>query len=175
MIIIHTAPIPLTDIEYPMIFLAGGITGCRNWQDDVCLAFAAKAKLHNDHTNYAFLNPRRENFPIDDPNASYEQIKWEFDHLEKCDCFSMFFCKDRIQPICLYELGRNLERMKQRFPDDWMNRIIITAHKDYERLQDVLIQTKLATDDKVKVNIVDDSNDISTHAIAIYKAVSKNN
>ena len=27
------------------------------------------------------FNPKRENFPIDDPNAAYEQIAWEFSWL----------------------------------------------------------------------------------------------
>lgn len=37
----------------------------------------------------------------------------------------MYFCEsESVQPICMYELGRNLIRMQQRFPD-FYNRIII--------------------------------------------------
>jgi hypothetical protein len=70
------------------------------------------------------------------------------------------------QPICMYELGRNLERMKQRFPDDWWERIIITCDANYKRVSDVAIQTALATDKKVKV-VVDDKDSIKTHSIRI--------
>ena len=92
------------------------------------------------------FNPRRENFPIGDKNAAYEQIQWEFDQLEKCDIFSMYFCAgESDQPICMYELGRNILRMQNKFPADWQERIIISVEDGYKRKQDVLIQTELAT------------------------------
>jgi len=93
------------------------------------------------------FNPRRDNFPIHDPNASNEQIKWEFDRLQIMDIFSMFFCAgESDQPICMYELGRNLMTMHVRFPDDWENRVVITCDEGYRRKQDVVIQTGLASE-----------------------------
>ena len=126
------------------VFLAGGITNCPNWQKEVIEGLS--------NTNLTVLNPRRDLFPIHDPNASEEQIKWEFEALEKCDIFSMYFADaDSDQPICMYELGRNIARMQMRFPNSWIRRIIITADPEYRRFEDVLIQTKLATDNKIYV------------------------
>lgn len=45
----------------PSVFLAGGITDCPDWQDEATRLFA--------DMDVAVLNPRRENFPIHDPNA----------------------------------------------------------------------------------------------------------
>lgn len=52
----------------------------------------------------------------------------------------------------MYELGRNILRMQMRFPTDWQDRIIITVEDGYRRKQDVLIQTELATQNKIDVN-----------------------
>ena len=131
------------------VFLAGGITNCPDWQQKI---------LKQLEDNYVYdslvvFNPRRENFPIGDKTAAYTQIAWEFEMLEKCDIFSMYFSSgDSDQPICMYELGRNILRMQMRFPTDWQDRIVISAEDGYRRKQDVLIQTGLATQGKVFVN-----------------------
>lgn len=131
------------------VFLAGGITNCPDWQQKI---------LKQLEDNYAYdslvvFNPRRENFPIGDKTAAYTQIAWEFEMLEKCDIFSMYFSSgDSDQPICMYELGRNILRIQTRFPTDWQDRIVISTEDGYRRKQDVLIQTGLATQDKVFVN-----------------------
>lgn len=127
------------------VFLAGGITNCEEWQDIVI----EKLKKEDDHL--IIFNPRRKNFPIDNPNASLEQIKWEFDYLEQCDIFSMYFdgTSKSDQPICFYELGRNIERMKKKFSKNWFNRIIISVDSNFKRYSDVIIQTLLATDSKI--------------------------
>ena len=123
------------------VFLAGGITGCHDWQSRVINYL--KDFHHTD--NLVIFNPRRDNFPIDDPNAVEEQIKWEFDHIEKSDLFTMYFCNSESdQPICMYELGRNLVRWQERFPEDYHMRIIISIETGYKRTKDVEIQSKLA-------------------------------
>ena len=131
-----------------IVFLAGGITNCRNWQQDVI----NELKQYNDTENLVIFNPRRENFPIHDPNASLEQITWEYKMLEQMDILSMYFANgDSDQPICMYELGRNILRMQMRFPVDWEKRIIISCESEYKRKQDVIIQTALATNKKIPV------------------------
>ena len=124
------------------IFLAGGITGCRNWQDD-CLK-ELDYICHNK--NVWVYNPRRQFFNLSDPNAATEQIAWEFKHLEEMDIFSMYFCASEtsVGPICLYELGRYLCRMQMRFPKDWMERTVISIEDGYSRLRDVCMQLELA-------------------------------
>jgi hypothetical protein len=147
-------------------FLAGGITNCQEWQDLII------SKLKNEDDNLIIFNPRRKKFPINDPTASFEQIKWEFDYLEQCDIFSMYFdsTEKSDQPICFYELGRNIERMKQRFSKDWINRILISVDTNFRRYPDVIIQTLLATDSKINPTTADNielltslhANNIST-------------
>lgn len=137
-----------TDIS---VFLAGGITNCDDWQKE-CIKQLEYYYPH-DIDNFVVFNPRRENFPIDNPTASFQQIQWEFDAIERCDVFSMYFCSgESDQPICMYELGRNILRMQTRFPSDWEKRIVISVEQGYKRKQDVLIQTGLATNNKLYIN-----------------------
>lgn len=124
-----------TDI---LCFLAGGITQCADWQKEVI-----KELEKYDAPNLVVFNPRRENFPIWNPNASQEQIEWEFHWLEQMDIFSMYFSAgESVQPICMYELGRNLALMANR---GITHQCVISVEKGYKREQDVVIQTKLAT------------------------------
>lgn len=65
------------------VFLAGGITDCDNWQKKVIDYL--ETQQHTEHL--IVFNPRRDKFPMDDPNAAEEQITWEFNNLEKADMF----------------------------------------------------------------------------------------
>ena len=111
----------------PTLFLAGGITNCPEWQDEMI-------NMLKD-SNWFLLNPRRKNFPIHDPNASLEQIHWEYQHLRFADAISFWFCKETLCPIVLYELGAWSMTNKPLF---------IGIDPDYQRRQDVEIQTSLA-------------------------------
>lgn len=139
-----TAPAIYTPKENEIkCFLAGGITQCENWQEEVIELLSAESNLDN----LVVYNPRRKNFDVFDSAKAQEQIVWEFMQLEKMDIFSMYFCNSpSVQPICWYELGRNLVRMQQRFPNDWRTRIGITIESDYSREFDVRMQSLLATD-----------------------------
>lgn len=161
MITVVTAP---EKINFPddaiKIFLAGGIQKCGDWQKSLVEYF----RKNNFKENIYLINPRRDNFPIDNPNAAEEQITWEFEMLEQCDMFTMCFnSSESDQPICFYELGRNIEKMKQRFPLTWMNRIAVTCDKNFKRCQDVVIQTRLATNSQVEVNLSDSENIVPSH------------
>ena len=150
-------------------FLAGGITNCKEWQDAI-LNKLNEFKIDN---NLIVFNPRRKKFQINDPTASFDQIRWEFEYLEQCDIFSMYFDSpiESDQPICFYELGRNIERMKMKFPDNWDKRIIITGNYQFKRMNDVVIQTMLVTNSKIKVNVFDNFEEsIEHHANAIKDA-----
>ena len=108
------------------IFLAGGITGCPDWQQEI---------IHFlQDTDFVVLNPRRKHFPINDPDAATEQIQWEFQHLQMVDVIIFWFPKESICPIALYELGAWTMADKP---------IFIGLHPDYERRQDIEIQTQL--------------------------------
>jgi hypothetical protein len=131
---IVTAVEDLESLPRPIVFLAGGITNCPEWQKQVIVG------LKNVQVG-TLLNPRRENFPIHDPNASKEQITWEYRGLHMADVFSMWFCKGKSdQPICFYELGRYLAL---RQVDKQLDRVVIGVEEGFHRSQDVYIQTGL--------------------------------
>ncbi len=116
------------------VFVAGGITGCSSWQREYIALL--------EPLNIAVFNPRRESFPIDNPEAAEEQIMWEYTHLRKAHAISFWFCPETLNPIVLFELGF------------WMNShkpIFIGADPDYKRVRDVKIQSFLARPDLIMV------------------------
>jgi len=152
------------------IFLAGGIQKCKEWQDELIEFIEQYDKANpNILKNLILFNPRRKNFPIHDPNAANEQIKWEFEYLENMDIFSIYFDgpTESDQPICFYELGRNISQIMNKFPEDYKNRILVTYCKQFKRWQDIDIQTKLATNKKI---IANDDGSVLKHGIRIIRA-----
>jgi hypothetical protein len=114
----------------PKLFLAGGITGCPDWQQDAVV-------MLRDVPELVVLNPRRTPFPIDDPDAAAEQIGWEFRHLHRADVVLFWFagaCSD--QPIVWYELG--VHAATERVP------VAVGADPGYHRRRDVALQLALA-------------------------------
>lgn len=114
------------DSLYPSVFLAGGITGCPDWQSDMM--------LYLNETKLTLYNPRRKDFPIGDPKAAREQILWEHMMLRSADCILFWFPEESLCPIALYELGAWTPQKKTLF---------IGCHPGYSRAQDVVIQTDL--------------------------------
>lgn len=126
-------------------FLAGGITDCPDWQTEVVESLLRMERNDIDLSQLVIMNPRRENFPINDPSANEEQIQWEFKWLEECDIFSMYFAPgESVQPICMYELGRNILRMQQKYMVSWQDHLVISVADGYKRSKDVLVQANLA-------------------------------
>jgi hypothetical protein len=108
------------------LFLAGGITGCRDWQAEMV------EKLKD--TELTLLTPRRKNFPMDDPTASVAQIKWEHRHLALSTAIMFWFPPETLCPITLFEYGKWLVRNK---------RLFVGCDPAYKRISDVCIQTGL--------------------------------
>lgn len=123
--------IPLQHLKMPKVFLAGGITGCPDWQAE--LVELLKGQL------CVVLNPRRKHFDVSDSSVSSEQIHWEYHALRTADIISFWFCAETVQPITLFELGSALARLRQ--PDG--SRLVIGVHPDYPRKLDVDIQCRL--------------------------------
>lgn len=120
------------------VFLAGGIRNTENWQDIVIDSLAKE--FHS--APLVVYNPRRVNYPIHDTNATFEQIKWEFDRINESDIFSMYFASGNTdQPICMFEYSKQLIIRAQNTD---LRRLIVSANPDYSRYQDVVIQTSLA-------------------------------
>ena len=169
-----TAPQNLADGDDCLkIFLAGGIQKCVDWQTNVA-NYLLGFKWGKDRI--ALINPRQPHFDMNDPLAGEKQIKWEFKYLNMMDMFTMFFYgpTESDQPICFYELGRYIEVMKNKFPDDWQNRIVVTVCSEFKRREDVIVQTKLATSGEVEPICFDTYElAISWHRNAIANAIGK--
>jgi len=150
------------------VFLAGDITNCKNWQKTVIAEL--EKSLEANHNEFIIYNPRQENFDITNKNASYDQIAWEYNFLNKMDMFCMYFVNSESdQPICMYELGRYVSEMQHRFPYDWTERIIVFVEDGYKRRDDVIAQLCFATYDKVAPTIVTDASEASGEMQFAYK------
>lgn len=119
-------PATLQDHE-TSLFLAGGITGCGDWQQEI-------VKLLSDQ-NITLLNPRRAYFPKDNPKIDEEQIEWEYKHFRKATAVLFWFTPPTLNPITLFELGQWSVASKPLF---------VGVHPDYARKRDVEIQMGLA-------------------------------
>jgi len=134
---VFTAPVQYVATPgIPAIFLAGGITGCPDWQAEAC------EMLEVDPVD--ILNPRRPDFDVTDPNAAEQQIRWEFDHLAQADVILFWFpASESPQPIALYELGRHVA----------LNRAVaVGCDPGYPRRFDVAWQVGLATAGRLPVH-----------------------
>jgi len=110
----------------PSLFLAGGISGCPDWQADA-------VDLLRDTPGLTVLNPRRAVF---DETAAAEQITWEYEHLRRADVVLFWFAAGgSVQPITLYELGVHVTRGTT---------LVVGADPGYPRRLDVEVQLGLA-------------------------------
>ena len=141
------------------VFLAGGISGCRDWQKETIehlYRFVGR-----DDNQVVVYNPRQENFDVSDPSAASDQITWEYQYLDKVDIFSMYFVGgNQVQPICMYELGRYTNPYDQQ---------VISVETDYIRKNDVIIQVALATRGLTTVH---DGTSPYYHAKHIFEAIN---
>ena len=139
------------------IFMAGGITGCPDWQDEAVKMLTLQVGwnhlgLPGPDKDIMLMNPRRANFPMSDPTAADSQIKWEFDHLRYADVILFWFCAEQIQPIVLFEYGYWLGQDKP---------MIVGCDPKYPRRADVLKQTSLARPElKIHSSLNDVCNEV---------------
>ena len=112
-----------------MVFLAGGITGCPDWQ--------AEARALLDDTELVVCNPRHPVFDVTDPNAARDQIEWEVEHIREADMMLFWFPASGgvTQPIVLFELGMALGRGRE---------LAVGTDLDYCRRYDVVQQCRHA-------------------------------
>lgn len=123
------------------VFMAGGITGCPDWQTELI--------RHMKNDEGLLYNPRRKNFNIEEKNIAREQIEWEHMMLNRADAVLFWFPCETICPIVLYELGAWSMTKKP---------IFVGAHQNYVRRQDVIIQTELA---RPEVDVVDTIDELA--------------
>lgn len=120
------------------LFLAGGISGCPDWQSEACRQLA--------DTELVVFNPRRAAFALDDPWAAAEQIAWEHRYLRAAAAILFWFPDATLCPITLYELGAWSMTDKPLF---------VGAAPAYQRRLDVVIQTGLARPEVAVVDSLD--------------------
>lgn len=113
-----------------VLFLAGGISNCPDWQKQVI--------EYLPHSSMWILNPRRNNFDVTNPDMEREQIEWEYDHLHRSTMILFWFPKETLCPIALYELGSWIHTRKP---------IFLGCHPEYARRRDLEIQTRLVRPD----------------------------
>jgi Nucleoside 2-deoxyribosyltransferase like len=121
--------------EEQSLFLAGGITGCIDWQQQMRRLLEPSALV--------LVNPRRGTYDFGDPAAAEFQIGWEFRHLRQVSAILFWFAAEQIQPISLYELGAWSMSSKP---------IFVGVDPGYPRRQDVIVQTRLV---RPEVQVVD--------------------
>ncbi len=113
----------------PVLFLAGGISNCPDWQSEA-------AAMLRDTPGLTVLDPRRAVYDPDAPHAATEQITWEHTHLWRADVVLFWFAPGgSVQPIALYELGVHVTR---GIP------LAVGADPGYPRRLDVEVQLALA-------------------------------
>ncbi len=116
------------------VFLAGGITGCPRWHDHAVKVLAAAG------VPMVVLNPNRRNFPIHDPDAGEEQVRWEQHHLLLPATITMMWFPAPIephivQPIAMFEFGQAINSR----PD----RLLVGADPGYPRERDVRLMMRV--------------------------------
>ena len=157
MIEIIQAPNQSTTFEGLKLFLAGGISNCENWQNILCERIVNEPRLKKFTQRILVFNPRCKQIPEENP-----QIKWEYEKLQQCDIISFWFSVGSLNPITLFEYGSHFKSRKK---------IIVGCHPDYERRNNVIVQTQLAKPSiKINQNFEDFYNDIVN---AIIKKLKK--
>lgn len=162
MIEIVQAPNNESTIDGIKLFIAGGISNCVNWQNDLCDRLVNDQRLKSD-INIIVFNPRCKNIPEEDP-----QIIWEYKKLKKSDIISFWFSDGSLNPITLFEYGSHIKSKKP---------IVVGCHPSYIKINNVIVQTKLVKPKlKVTENFDDFYNDLVDNLIIeIRKYTIKNN
>lgn len=135
-----------------IVFLAGGISGCSDWQKEVI------EHLSYEDDTYIVLNPRREGtINRKDRVVSDIQIDWEYRYLRLATDVLFWFPPSSICPITLFELGGALERRAY---------VHVGCDPNYDRRLDLEIQIeKSRRNIKIKYSLAELVADISTNTI----------
>ncbi len=143
---IVTAPAPLP--EKADLFLAGGISNCPLWQDNM---ISLLSKVPG-----TALNPRRSiAFKEED---AVEQIEWEFEAFKRVKNVLFWFPEETLCPITLLELGKLSVQPEYR--------LFVGTHPNYGRKLDVLTQLRLERPGfKVVHSLTDLANQVKNHFI----------
>jgi Nucleoside 2-deoxyribosyltransferase like len=127
----HVVAPDLFDGDGSVVFLAGGITGCPDWQQAAVSLLAG--------VDATVMNPRRPTRIAGASDIAAEQVAWECRYLSRADVVLFWFPPGpAIQPIALYELGKIAAGTKP---------IAVGADPGYCRRLDVVLQLSHARPD----------------------------
>lgn len=115
------------------VFLAGGITGCPDWQAELL-------EMVKD-TDLLIFNPRRKEWPqgLKQDEEARRQIAWEIQMLDRVGFAAFWFPKETICPIALLELGYWIGA----YGEEVMDWVTVGCHPEYSRKFDVQQQLQL--------------------------------
>jgi Nucleoside 2-deoxyribosyltransferase like len=82
----------------PIIFIAGDIVGCPNWQKELASRF-------DHHKQLYLLNPRTPKFDSNNSDMYSHQIEWEQFYFTASDAVLFWFCWETSGSRALYQLG----------------------------------------------------------------------
>ena len=127
------------------IFLAGGISNCPVWQDEV-------AKIV-DTEKYDLINPRRRDDFESYGDIAAEQIAWEHDAFIWINACVFYFPNETLCPITLFELGKQLSYVGQ---DYVVRPLIIGWDPEYKRAFDLeqQIMLEIKHNPRVRYNVL---------------------
>lgn len=96
------APEPIGVIRESSVklFLAGGISGCQNWQSKM-IDILQKTPT----SDMVIFNPRRDGDLAQEGDEASRQIAWEQAAMCRSNVISFWFPKETLCPITLFELG----------------------------------------------------------------------
>lgn len=121
---------PLPD-DGPSIFLAGGITGCEDWQHRACALLGSASVV--------VFNPRRARYDPARGDSHEQQVSWEQEHLRLADVTLFWFPASdprvTVQPVALLELGFAMAEAGLSGRS-----LVMGVHHDYPRRVDVDLQ-----------------------------------
>lgn len=147
-----------------LVFLAGGIVGCADWQ-----AAAAQQLALIPHLGAVLVyNPRRAApFAAGDEAAHAAQGAWEFQALDRAQVISVWFPAEGVCAGSLYELGRHLAL---RVRDRQSHLLAVGVDPGYRYARKVAAQVALACGEAPGEDVVV-SGTLAEHVQAVGLAV----
>lgn len=140
MLIRSPQPLSLRSTSNASVFIAGGISNCRDWQAEIVDII--------DCDEFDVFNPRREGDFAKVGQAAVDQITWEHEALATCNHVLFWFPDSSICPITLFEYGAMLARASRHEIS-----IVMGRDPDYERAFDLDVQTQLTIEHSQDANI----------------------
>ena len=162
-----------------LCFLAGPCPTSNKWRNDV-ISFLEG--IEKDKTlrldNLVIVDPFRKDWPSTEEGLS-EQIKWEAKMLNDTDILIAYFDKSKDKndtfPITLFELGRNMMNIKEKFGNNKINyRVLAFAHPDYSLFNNLKFELEMLTERwKTPITLESSNKSIMTVASRILESYVK--